>query len=243
MVREVPSFSRWYRIIYELPQIVVSATCCNLDSLGDAPRRRAVMSHRDEYEVLESGILEPLPDDTVQSFESYDVVPVAPIVTRELSKIVFHETTKHLGSVLDYLAILAWNRVVMRVVGGPTRTTIDVLMTRQFHGLQLVWTWVYTVWVSSVCVATVRWSVGKRLRLEDEERRIENRRTTPLFSRRFVAFTHRRLAGACTYVAMWAWAVALLGSGKYFPFTMFRLPDCPYETDISFLQSQRLARR
>ena len=102
------------------------------------------MSHRDEYEVLESGILEPLPDDTVQSFESYDVVPVAPIVTRELSKIVFHETTKHLGSVLDYLAILAWNRVVMRVVGGPTRTTIDVLMTRQFHGLQLVWTWVYT---------------------------------------------------------------------------------------------------
>jgi len=72
------------------------------------------MSHRDEYEVLESGILEPLPDDTVQSFESYDVVPVAPIVTRELSKIVFHETTKHLGSVLDYLAILAWNRVVMR---------------------------------------------------------------------------------------------------------------------------------
>jgi hypothetical protein len=196
------------------------------------------MSHRDEYEVLESGILEPLPDDTVQSFESYDVVPVAPIVTRELSKIVFHETTKHLGSVLDYLAILAWNRVVMRVVGGPTRTTIDVLMTRQFHGLQLVWTWVYTVWVSSVCVATVRWSVGKRLRLEDEERRIENRRTTPLFSRRFVAFTHRRLAGACTYVAMWAWAVALLGSGKYFPFTIFRLPDCPYETDISFLSYQ-----
>ena len=30
-----------------------------------------------------------------------------------------------------------------------------------------------------------------------------------------------------------------MGSGKYFPFTTFRLPDCPYETDIYFYNLRR----
>jgi hypothetical protein len=64
----------------------------------------------------------------------------------------------------------------MHLVGGPTRTTIDVLMTRQFHGLMLVWTWAYTLGVSSACVAVVRWSAEKRASLEEKE--TERSRTT-----------------------------------------------------------------
>ena len=176
-------------------------------------RPRAVMAHRGVYDVLDGGVEDGRPDDIVSSTPSTcsDALPVFPIVA--------HEIGKHFGSVLDYLAILAWNRVVMSLFGGPTRTTIDVLMTRQFHGMMLVWTWVYTAVVSSVCVVLIRWSVGKRLVLEDEESRIElnaqhrsHPMSPPRFTKRFKAFALRRLASACTYVTMWAWAVALLGT-------------------------------
>ena len=65
----------------------------------------------------------------------------------------------------DYLALLAWFRVVMRLVGGPARTTIDTLMTRQFYGTRLVWVWTYTALVSSVSVAVVRWATAMRVRV------------------------------------------------------------------------------
>ena len=140
---------------------------------------------------------------------------------------------KHVGDVLNYLALLAWNRCVMSLVGGPTRTTIDVLMTRQFHGLKLVWTWAYTLGVSSACTAVVRWSAEKLASLEEEERgvlddgveaadepsasgslaRFRRSPLSPLrLTRRFRAFAHGRLQGACAYAAMWAWAVASLGT-------------------------------
>jgi hypothetical protein len=66
----------------------------------------------------------------------------------------------------DYLALLAWLRVVMGLVGGPARTTIDSLMTRQFHGLRLVWVWTYTAILSAVCVAVVRYAVFLRVAMQ-----------------------------------------------------------------------------
>ena len=141
--------------------------------------------------------------------------------------VVLRTAAKHASDVLDYLALLAWNRVVMSLVGGPARTTIDTLMTRQFHGFRLVWVWTYTAVVSSVSVAVVRWAVAARVRLESEP-------TDPTHLAHAVAgrgargaaaaaFTHtvrhrfrvsvlRRVATSFTYVTMWAWAVALLGS-------------------------------
>ena len=82
--------------------------------------------------------------------------------------VVLRTAAKHGSDVFDYLALLAWNRVVMSLVGGPARTTIDTLMTRQFHGFRLVWVWTYTAVVSSVSVAVVRWAVAARVRLGSE---------------------------------------------------------------------------
>jgi hypothetical protein len=59
--------------------------------------------------------------------------------------VVFRKTAKHFSDVGDYLALLAWNRCVMALVGGTSRTTIDTLMTPQFSGLEFVWVWLYTV--------------------------------------------------------------------------------------------------
>lgn len=192
------------------------------------------MALRGAYGVLREDVVED--DSGAASPEALAPPSVAVVSSRMLGK--------HVGQVLNYLALLAWNRCVMSLVGGPTRTTIDVLMTRQFHGIALVWTWAYALGVSSACVAVVRWSAEKRASLEDEEterlatRTAEERirdgedvrldagrclaalralRRSPLgspfrFTRRFRAFAHARLQGACTYVAMWALAVASLGT-------------------------------
>ena len=141
--------------------------------------------------------------------------------------VVLRTAAKHGSDVFDYLALLAWNRVVMSLVGGPARTTIDTLMTRQFHGFRLVWVWTYTAVVSSVSVAVVRWAVAARVRLESEP--TDPTRLASAVAGRgarggaAAAFTHtvrhrfrvsvlRRVATSFTYVTMWAWAVALLGS-------------------------------
>ena len=198
------------------------------------------MALRGAYGVLREDVVED--DSGAASPEALAPPSVAVVSSRMLGK--------HVGQVLNYLALLAWNRCVMSLVGGPTRTTIDVLMTRQFHGIALVWTWAYALGVSSACVAVVRWSAEKRASLEEEEterranglatRTAEERtrtrdgedvrldagrclaalralRRSPLgspfrFTRRFRAFAHARLQGACTYVAMWALAVASLGT-------------------------------
>ena len=184
------------------------------------------MALRGAYGVLREDVVED--DSGAASPEALAPPSVAVVSSRMLGK--------HVGQVLNYLALLAWNRCVMRLVGGPTRTTIDVLMTRQFHGIALVWTWAYALGVSSACVAVVRWSAEKRASLEEEETAERTRdgedvrldagrrlaalralRRSPLgspfrFTRRFRAFAHARLQGACTYVAMWALAVASLGT-------------------------------
>ena len=184
------------------------------------------MALRGAYGVLREDVVED--DSGAASPEALAQPSVAVVSSRMLGK--------HVGQVLNYLALLAWNRCVMRLVGGPTRTTIDVLMTRQFHGIALVWTWAYALGVSSACVAVVRWSAEKRASLEEEETAERTRdgedvrldagrrlaalralRRSPLgspfrFTRRFRALAHARLQGACTYVAMWALAVASLGT-------------------------------
>ena len=184
------------------------------------------MALRGAYGVLREDVVED--DSGAASPEALAPPSVAVVSSRMLGK--------HVGQVLNYLALLAWNRCVMRLVGGPTRTTIDVLMTRQFHGIALVWTWAYALGVSSACVAVVRWSAEKRASLEEEETAERTRdgedvrldagrrlaalralRRSPIgspfrFTRRFRAFAHARLQGACTYVAMWALAVASLGT-------------------------------
>ena len=192
------------------------------------------MAHRGAYGVLDEDVVED--DPVAASPES----PATPSVAR--GAVSSRMLGKHVGEVLNYLALLAWNRCVMRFVGGPTRTTIDVLMTRQFHGLMLVWTWAYTLGVSSACVAVVRWSAEKRASLEEKE--TERSRTTrdeasdqspdvtqtrrkkisvvgallrsplspPIFTLRFKSFAHRRLQGACVFTCMWSLAVATLGT-------------------------------
>ena len=190
------------------------------------------MAHRGAYGVLDEDVVED--DPVAASPES----PATPSVAR--GAVSSRMLGKHVGEVLNYLALLAWNRCVMRLVGGPTRTTIDVLMTRQFHGLMLVWTWAYTLGVSSACVAVVRWSAEKRASLEEKETERsrtpflrdeasrgddETRRkkrvvgallrsplSPPIFTRRFRIFAHRRLQGACVFVCMWSLAVATLGT-------------------------------
>ena len=182
------------------------------------------MAHRGAYGVLREDVVE---DDPGAASSRAPATPSAArgVLSRMLGK--------HVGEVLNYLALLAWNRCVMSLVGGPTRTTIDVLMTRQFHGLKLVWTWAYTLGVSSACTAVVRWSAEKLASLEEEERgvlddgveaadepsasgslaRFRRSPLSPLrLTRRFRAFAHGRLQGACAYAAMWAWAVASLGT-------------------------------
>jgi hypothetical protein len=192
------------------------------------------MAHRGAYGVLDEDVVED--DPVAASPES----PATPSVAR--GAMSSRMLGKHVGEVLNYLALLAWNRCVMHLVGGPTRTTIDVLMTRQFHGLMLVWTWAYTLGVSSACVAVVRWSAEKRASLEEKE--TERSRTTrdeasdqssdvtqtrrkkmsvvgallrsplspPIFTLRFKSFAHRRLQGACVFTCMWSLAVATLGT-------------------------------
>ncbi len=192
------------------------------------------MAHRGAYGVLDEDVVED--DPVAASPES----PATPSVAR--GAVSSRMLGKHVGEVLNYLALLAWNRCVMHLVGGPTRTTIDVLMTRQFHGLMLVWTWAYTLGVSSACVAVVRWSAEKRASLEEKE--TERSRTTrdeasdqssdvtqtrrkkmsvvgallrsplspPIFTLRFKSFAHRRLQGACVFTCMWSLAVATLGT-------------------------------
>jgi hypothetical protein len=190
------------------------------------------MAHRGAYGVLDEDVVED--DPVAASPES----PATPSVAR--GAMSSRMLGKHVGEVLNYLALLAWNRCVMHLVGGPTRTTIDVLMTRQFHGLMLVWTWAYTLGVSSACVAVVRWSAEKRASLEEKEK--ERSRTTrdeasdqssdvtrrkkmsvvgallrsplspPTFTLRFKSFAHRRLQGACVFTCMWSLAVATLGT-------------------------------
>ena len=183
------------------------------------------MALRGAYGVLREDVVED--DSGAASPEALAPPSVAVVSSRMLE-------TRRTGA--QYLALLAWNRCVMRLVGGPTMTTIDVLMTRQFHGIALVWTWAYALGVSSACVAVVRWSAEKRASLEEEETAERTRdgedvrldagrrlaalralRRSPLgspfrFTRRFRAFAHARLQGACTYVAMWALAVASLGT-------------------------------
>ena len=195
------------------------------------------MALRGAYGVLREDVVED--DSGAASPEALAPPSVAVVSSRMLGK--------HVGQVLNYLALLAWNRCVMRLVGGPTRTTIDVLMTRQFHGIALVWTWAYALGVSSACVAVVRWSAEKRASLEDEEIEVSaldnvprdatdadvshdgeeatgaasavalrallrSPLSPPRLTRRFRAFAHGRLQGACAYAAMWAWAVASLGT-------------------------------
>lgn len=192
------------------------------------------MAHRGAYGVLDEDVVED--DPVAASPES----PATPSVAR--GAMSSRMLGKHVGEVLNYLALLSWNRCVMHLVGGPTRTTIDVLMTRQFHGLMLVWTWAYTLGVSSACVAVVRWSAEKRASLEEKE--TERSRTTrdeasdqssdvtqtrrkkmsvvgallrsplspPIFTLRFKSFAHRRLQGACVFTCMWSLAVATLGT-------------------------------
>jgi len=145
--------------------------------------------------------------------------------------VVARKCAEHLSDVGDYLALLAWFRVVMRLVGGPARTTIDTLMTRQFYGTRLVWVWTYTALVSSVSVAVVRWATAMRVRVETMESSPaddlgplaaavagRSRAAAPYFAatvtvrRRFRASLCRRLASAFTYLTMWGWAVALLGT-------------------------------
>ena len=135
---------------------------------------------------------------------------------------VARKCAKHGTEVVDYLSLLAWNRCAMGVVGGPARTTIETLMTHQFRGLKLVWVWTYAVALSWVCVRVVRSAGESRAAMVASDRTgnaVEgNEGATPAsalgaaLNRRFHVSMYTRVAGAFTYVAMWAWAVALLGS-------------------------------
>ena len=223
----------------ELLSVVDEIIACVVSIMESAPHlAEDRMAHRGAYGVLREDVVE---DDPGAASSRAPATPSAArgVLSRMLGK--------HVGEVLNYLALLAWNRCVMSLVGGPTRTTIDVLMTRQFHGLKLVWTWAYTLGVSSACVAVVRWSAEKRASLEDEEIEVSaldnvprdatdadvshdgeeatgaasvvalrallrSPLSPPRLTRRFRAFAHGRLQGACAYAAMWAWAVASLGT-------------------------------
>ena len=143
---------------------------------------------------------------------------------------------KHFDFVHEYLALLAWNRCILTLVclskGKCTvRTTIDTLMTRGFSRLHLVWVWIYVVIITSLAAAAVRWSVKAAINQEraNAERRfaqgtnanVSNSQTSlhdsataaaTAYRGKFRHNLYKKIAAAFTYVCMWAWAVAALGT-------------------------------
>ena len=143
---------------------------------------------------------------------------------------------KHFDFVHEYLALLAWNRCILTLVclskGKCTvRTTIDTLMTRGFSRLHLVWVWIYVVIITSLAAAAVRWSVKAAINQEraNAERRFAQGTNANVSSSqaslhdsataaatayrgKFRHNLYKKIAAAFTYVCMWAWAVAALGT-------------------------------
>ena len=144
---------------------------------------------------------------------------------------------KHFDFVHEYLALLAWNRCILTLVclskGGKctVKTKIDTLMTRGFSRLHLVWVWIYVVIITSLAAAAVRWSVKAAINQEraNAERRFAqgtnanvSSSQTSLHDSATAAATayrgkfrhnlYKKIAAAFTYVCMWAWAVAALGT-------------------------------
>ena len=144
---------------------------------------------------------------------------------------------KHFDFVHEYLALLAWNRCILTLVclskGGKctVRTTIDSLMNRGFSRLHLVWVWIYVVIITSLAAAAVRWSVKAAINQEraNAERRFAQGTNANVSSSqvslhdsataaatayrgKFRHNLYKKIAAAFTYVCMWAWAVAALGT-------------------------------
>ena len=148
-----------------------------------------------------------------------------------LLSILRSKCIKHFDFVHEYLALLAWNRCILTLVclskGKCTvRTTIDTLMTRGFSRLHLVWVWIYVVIITSLAAAAVRWSVKAAINQEraNAQGTIANVSSsqTSLHDSATAAATayrgkfrhnlYKKIAAAFTYVCMWAWAVAALGT-------------------------------
>ena len=143
---------------------------------------------------------------------------------------------KHFDFVHEYLALLAWNRCILSLVclsghGDCTvRTTIDTLMTRGFSRLHLIWVWIYVAIITSLAAAAVRWSVKAAIAQEraNAERifaaDVRSSRGASLglgesataaataYRGKFRHNLYKKIAAAFTYVCMWAWAVAALGT-------------------------------
>ena len=143
---------------------------------------------------------------------------------------------KHFDFVHEYLALLAWNRCILSLVclsghGDCTvRTTIDTLMTRGFSRLHIIWVWIYVAIITSLAAAAVRWSVKAAIAQEraNAERifaaDVRSSRGASLglgesataaataYRGKFRHNFYKKIAAAFTYVCMWAWAVAALGT-------------------------------
>jgi hypothetical protein len=111
--------------------------------------------------------------DATEAAEDGDDILLTQTPNSDLPRVFLRKAAKHGTEVVDYLSLLAWNRCVMAVVGGPARTTIDTLLTRQLHGVHLAWVWVYTAVLSSCCVGVVRMAVQARVRMEAEASEVD----------------------------------------------------------------------
>ena len=115
--------------------------------------------------------------------------------------VVRAELIEHAHEALSYVIALSWTHVILPLLGGPSLVSIGELMRHKYQGPYLVFVWLYTALVTSLC-----WWW---FHLADERAAAPS--AASLFDR-VVAAIWGYSSGSMAWVATYMWMCALLGT-------------------------------